>query len=308
MYTQNRDTGRLTEISSATLGNSPQESATNGRFVYVPDNGAPFNINVFSIESGSLVALQTRTVTIGNPNWARLHPSGAFLYAGDTAGMIEIFAITGDGTIVSSSTFDTGLIGALDEMVIHPSGNFAYVIANASSTLLTCAIGSDGSLTLIDSTTNTLTSPLGLTLDPEQRFLYASNSGVTTISAFDVRGGIPISVGSSATTDFPFQTQFAPAPGNFAYSVSFAGSSLAVLRVDHETGLLTEETRLSGFTFPALARPDASGQFLYLSENTGGDRLRTYAIDPRSNMINELDSFTLPVAGDIFIVGEVIQE
>ncbi|MBA2263567.1 MAG: beta-propeller fold lactonase family protein [Chloroflexi bacterium] len=74
------------------------------------------------------------------------------------------------------------------------SGRFAYVTNTGSVTVSGYAIGSDGSLTLLDpdgvtAVTGAGSSPIDADVSHNSRFLFVLNAGTDSIAGFGINGG-----------------------------------------------------------------------------------------------------------------------
>jgi 6-phosphogluconolactonase len=255
MYTINSTTGVLSPTTPATVhtGWFPQEIAIDplGRFVYTA-NSDDNSISMFTINQSTGVLTPTSPVSVstvvpGNilwqPSFLTVDPTGKFLYLtesltnGAAVLMFNIDQTTGILTPTSPATVTTG--GIPWQVVIAPSGKFAYVVNNFT--------GSDGSLGVwqftVDSTTGILTpnnpaavssgnGPTGIAVDPTSKFAYLVNRQDNTVSMYTID----------------------PNSGNL--TLNTARSTTGVI----STGTGSEPFRISF---------DRSGKFLYVANEQG---------------------------------------
>ncbi len=78
--------------------------------------------------------------------------------------------------------------------LVTGSGRFAYVTNTGSVTVSGYAIGSDGSLTLLDpdgvtAVTGAGSSPIDADVSHNSRFLFVLNAGTDSIAGFGINGG-----------------------------------------------------------------------------------------------------------------------
>lgn len=309
LYSADRTTGALTELSTATLNNGSQTGSTNGRYVYIANNLTPFDFNAFSIENGSLVSLGTKvTSTGGNPSFAVLHPSSRYVYAGfSTSTDIEIFPVNSDGSLGTSSIFNSAATTSVSSMVFDSAGTRAWATDQGGSLVRAYSVAGDGSLTLLG-TAATDSAPVHVTLDHEQKYLYVTHFGASTVYIFETENDVPTLAGTSTIASASFRTHLAPYPGNYAYSAAPVGNTLSVSRVDHDTGLLSLDTAITGLNGPIAGRPGAAGRFLYVSDNSSGT-VYIYDINQYTGTINLNSSFAIGTTPyEILVIGETVQE
>ncbi len=131
-------------------------------------------------------------------------------------------------------------------------------------------------------------SPMGVALDPSDRYLYVANSCYDnttgsncpgTIDGYDLNQGAPTAFSSGFTTgtygDYPMLLAADPT-GRFLYSAEFAGDMVDAFAIDPDTGALSFVTG-SGATssFGTGVGPwtiviGPSGRHLYVSDNGNG--------------------------------------
>jgi len=119
-----------------------------------------------------------------------VNPAATFLFAVNgnindvgfsTISSFTIDASTGALTPLNSTQYSGKDLGAV---LVHPSGNFLYVVDDTDYTIMAFTIGGDGTLTPISGSPFSLgestESPQGMATDPQGQFLYVadSNQGV----------------------------------------------------------------------------------------------------------------------------------
>lgn len=253
MYTINPTTGVLSPTSPATVptGWFPQEIAIDplGRFVYTA-NSDDNSISMFTINQSTGALTPTTpasvsTVVSGNilwqPSFLTVDPTSKFLYLtesltnGAAVLMFNIDQTTGLLTPTSPATVPTG--GIPWQVVVTPSGKFAYVVNNWS--------GPDFALGVweftVNSTTGVLTpspqvavaagnGPTEIAVDPTSKFAYVVNRQDDTISMYTIdpnSGNLTLnttrnSTGTVATGTQPFRITFDPS-GKFVYVANETG-------------------------------------------------------------------------------------
>jgi 6-phosphogluconolactonase (cycloisomerase 2 family) len=248
MYTINSTTGVLTPTSPATVATGwfPQGIAIDplGRFVYTANTDdstvSMFTINqttgVLTPTSPASVSTMLPYETLSQPSFLTVDPTGNFLYVsasdsdGATVSMFTINQTTGLLTPTSPATVPTG--GIPFQVVVAPSGKFAYVVNNLT--------GSDGLNAVaqytVNSTTGVLTEsssyavstgsgPTAIAIDPTSSFAYVVNRPDNTVTMYTIdptTGNLTLNktvtnpTATIATGAEPFRIDFDPS-GKFVY-------------------------------------------------------------------------------------------
>jgi 6-phosphogluconolactonase (cycloisomerase 2 family) len=248
MYTINATTGVLTPTSPATVptGFFPQGIAIDplGRFVYTA-NTDDSTVSMFTINQTTGVLTPTTPASVSTmipgellsqPGFLTVDPTSNFLYVsaldsdGATVSMFTINQTTGLLTPTSPATVFTG--GIPFQVVVAPSGKFAYVVNNLSGGEMTDGVWQY----TINSTTGILTqntpaavaagnAPTEMAVDPTSRFAYVVNRLDNTLSMFTIdpsTGNLALNSTASnptatiATGTEPFRIDFDPT-GKFVY-------------------------------------------------------------------------------------------
>lgn len=268
MYTINSTTGALTPTTPATVATGwlPQGIAIDprGRFVYTA-NTDDSTVSMFTINQTTGVLTPTTPASVSTmipgeplsqPGFLTVDPAGKFLYVsaldsdGATVSMYSIDQTTGLLTPTSPAVVSTG--GIPFQVVVAPSGQFAYVVNNFNF------VGSpDGVFQYTaNSTTGVLTpsspaavgtgeAPTEIAIDPTSKFAYVVNRVDNTVSMFTINattGDLTLNAtaanptGTIATGTEPFRIDFDPS-GKFVY-VTNEESAASVYTVNSD-GTLT---------------------------------------------------------------------
>jgi 6-phosphogluconolactonase len=209
MYTINPTTGVLSPTTPATVhtGWFPQEMAIDplGRFVYTA-NSDDNSISMFTINqsTGALTPTAPATVStvvpgniLWDPSFVTVDPGGKFLYLTESitnGAAILMFSIDQPTGLLTPTSPATVYVGGWPwQIVITPSGKFAYVVNNTT--------GSGGALGVwqytVDSATGILTpntpaavasgnGPTGIAVDPTSRFAYVVNRQDSTVTMYTI--------------------------------------------------------------------------------------------------------------------------
>lgn len=285
MYTINPTTGVLSPTTPATVhtGWFPQEIAIDplGRFVYTA-NSDDNSISMFTINQTTGVLTPTTPASVStvvpgeflwDPGFLTVDPTGRFLYLtelvtnGARVLMFNINQNTGLLTPTSPATVPTG--GSPFQIVVAPSGKFAYVVNNLAS-----SGGSPGIWQFsVNSTTGVLTpntpaavatgnGPTAIAIDPTSKFAYVVNRQDDTVSMYTINpdtGNLTLNstatspTGTIGTGNMPFRIGFDPT-GKFVY-VTNENSANSVYTVNSDGTLTTVSTTGQGGFSTAFATP-----------------------------------------------------
>jgi 6-phosphogluconolactonase (cycloisomerase 2 family) len=268
MYSISSSTGVLTPTTPATVptGFFPQEIAIDplGRFVYTA-NSDDSSVSMFSINQSTGVLTPTTPASvstlvagepISDPSFLTVDPTGRFLYVtasltnGAAVFMYAINQTTGLLTPTSPAMVFTG--GSPFQIVVAPSGKFAYVVNNLSGGPYTDGVWQYA----VNSSTGVLTpntpaavpagnAPTAIAVDPTSRFAYVVNRLDNTLSMYIINpstGNLTLNATAAnpsaaiATGSQPFRIDFDPT-GKFVY-VTNENSAVSIYTID-SNGILT---------------------------------------------------------------------
>jgi 6-phosphogluconolactonase len=294
--------GSLTQLTSPTVPAHMQPFALvadpTGQWLFVTDltSGAMFTYQI-NAQTGALT--QSATTSIGASTSVVINPSasGAWLYATVPVGAAGIYAfsvngVTGALTPVNGSPF-ASLGSRPTNIVLDPTGQFAFVSNNASGTVTAFSINSIGfghSLYVMDDLATVIrafsiagngslaplstpvfqgvSNPLLPTVSPNGQFLYVPNwvNGGTvpggTVSVFSVNQSTGI---LGAIVGSPFTTGMEPASvaidslGQFAYVANQAPNNISVFTLNSSSGAMTLSSTASAGEVPtriAIVQPN----------------------------------------------------
>lgn len=260
----------------------------------------------FDRETAELSHLQTVTDR-ESPNFQYIHPEGEYLYSVSR----EDFSDESPTHTVSAYQIDpqTGRLTLINEQSVEgrgpahvsadPLGRFIYVSNYATGNLAVYPIREDGGIEEPSDVVQHEGSSVHPTRqsDPhlhstvpsiDGKFIYASDLGLDRIMIYkpDPATGLLVAAEPFESTPGSGPRHFAFHPGGrFAYSAEELTSTVAVLKVDQDTGALEQIQRVDmlpedfeGENSAADIHVSPDGRFLYAS-NRGHDSLVIYAID-----------------------------
>jgi len=250
-----------------------------------------------------------------NPGFQSIHPEGNILYSvsrvafsegtdHQTIGAYRINSETGTLALINEQSVE-GVTPA--HVSVDPLGMFVYVSNYVSGNISVYGIDENGGLSEAVDVVQHEGSSVHSRQEsahvhaadpsPDGRFLYVSDLGTDKINIYNVDQ--ETGVLSSAETPFfnstpgsgPRHFTFHPS-GEFAYSVEELSSTVAVLKVDQNTGALEQIQRLDmlpnnydGDNTAADIHISPDGKFLYAS-NRGHDSLVIYAIEESTGLLH----------------------
>ncbi len=284
-------------------GSNPSPGTT-ARFAYVSNQGLQLGaISAFSVDATSGLLTPITTVPTASTSAALgIDAAGTVLYVADPfgnlqgGGLIEGFLINrntspaGGLQTVSGSPFCwgqnacTGTNGqALTEPVaiaVTPGAHFVYALNQKGPNLLSppaiavFAIGSNGTLSFVDNsqTVSITDGVLGLTVDPEGRFLYAADA--SNLYAYTINSSTGVLTPSANPIAVRARDVVMDPKVRFAYVASESAGINAYV-INASNGSLT-----------SMGNPVA----------TGGTALRL-AMDPQGKFLFAVNSDTDTVVG-----------
>jgi 6-phosphogluconolactonase len=256
-------------------------------FVYVVNNlNGTGSVSAFTIDTstGALSAVAGSPFAAGaNPNDVEVHPSGRFLYAGNSvSGSVSgytISATTGALTPMAASPFFSPF--GVRSLAMHPTGKFLYATsagANLSGYAIDATTGTLTSLTLpSSSSTNGIAC---ITLHPSGAFAYVTNgsfNGTNDITTYSINtaSGALAAAGPALPAGTDPKCATVHPGGKFLY-VPNADPSVLIFAIDTSTGLLSSAGSLAA-TAPMAAAIEPTGKFLYLAG--GSNTVNVYTVD-----------------------------
>ena len=212
-------------------------------------------------------------------------PNGKFLYAMESFGdSVSPFAIAADGSLtpIACSASDCSTGPDPTGGAVSPDGRFLYV-TNATNpgfspgSVSPFAIAADGSLTPIacsSSDCTTGSSPRGVAMSPNGRFLYVANALSDTVSPFAIAADgslTPIACSGSDCGTGSFPTALTVSPnGRFLYAVNGNPGTVSPFAIGSDGSLTpiacTANNCAAASSSTAIA-VSPNGRFLYTASS-----------------------------------------
>ena len=319
------DGGELQPLPRAKAANlvMPMAVSPDRRFLYASIRSKPYSVMTFAIDaaSGGLRAVSTSPLPESMP-YIALDQTGRFLFgASYGAHLVSVNAVDADGHVAAEPVQVVAVGRNAHSVRADGSNHFVYVPTLGSDAIFQFVFdpktGRLASNTPAIVLLKPMTGPRHFVLSPDNRFLYALNVllGTVTTFALDAKSGLLSELGS--VSGLPPESKLVPgaprgapgAPGaaaprntdndvwaadihvtpngKFLYLSERTSSSLAGFRVEGDTGKLTylgstpTEKQPRGFAI------DPKGRFL-VAAGEKSDTISAYAIDGASGALRLL--------------------
>jgi 6-phosphogluconolactonase len=197
--------------------------------------------------------------------------------------------ITGKFSELLGSPYPTGI--SPTQIILHPSGKFAYIANGGEADISLFKVGSSGALTEVMPRTPTGNNPAAMVIDSSGSFLFAANSGSNTITVYSISsstGTLTAVAGATAQTGFvPVKLAISPS-GKFLYVSNSVSNTLSAYAVSSSGGL----TPIPGQPFAVGAGPngltvDPSEKFVYVASLNAGN-FSGFTIDSNSGALTAM--------------------
>ncbi|WP_167772926.1 lactonase family protein [Ramlibacter humi] len=187
---------------------------------------------------------------IGSPTALCLAADGSFLYVTDSSShTVVIYSVdraTGAISLASTPTVPAGT--SPTSLALHPNEDILYVCNFGSADIwafrIDRATGIPSRFSVAPGSGRG--SPVGVTVHPSGKFLYLSEDEQGCVSTYTIGadGSLALADSMALVSDFPGPVSIDPS-GRFAFFSQYQDSSLRVVPIDPQTGILIEPaTRL----------------------------------------------------------------
>ncbi|HEY8519943.1 MAG TPA: beta-propeller fold lactonase family protein [Gammaproteobacteria bacterium] len=283
-----------------------------------PPPADPANaVHVFSIDPATGALSSAPGSPYGTPDGQHVRrpvygADGEFLYLprGNPPGMgmgVAVFSV--DATTGALSYQATTPVSVhINQIEIHPSGDFLYTRDGVPQTSILAIDDATGAVTL----QGTVGAPtgLGIVFAAGGRFVYMNAPDSSNVQSPGTIVGYAVDLATGMLTplaDSPYATNgnlagpVATDPaGRHVVTTNFLSGSVAILAVDEATGTLSHIAS-SPFTpavgtTPGLVAFEPGGRFAYLVDFATAS-ISTYAVDPVSGELSYVDSDALGGTG-----------
>jgi 6-phosphogluconolactonase len=216
----------------------------------VRDDGSLGDVASFVQHSGSSVNKQRQAAP--HAHWIGVSPDNRFVLVADL-GLDEVLIYRFDAATGALTPNDPAFVKVSPGLgprhfAFHPNGKFGYLLNEMGSSVTAFSYqansGALSELQTISTLPKDFTGPRGaaeLVVHPSGRFLYTSNRGHHSITAFsiDPEKGTLTSVGQSLTNGKTPRNFAIDPTGTFLVAANQDSGNLVVFRIDLATGSLT---------------------------------------------------------------------
>jgi len=200
IYTINSTSGALTLFGtfhgSGFVG--PKGMAVSGSELFVADYAGGFIWPLAINQSTGALSTQSQAPPVQSPtnftkgNPTQLAVSGGNLYVTDfTFGVVSLFAILSNGALSFASSAISGSTSNNPVGIGTATANSTAYIFSANVNSISEFINSNLVLLVLSSQVSNVAGPNGITVDPQQAFLYTANTGNGTIGLFQIGVNCP---------------------------------------------------------------------------------------------------------------------
>jgi 6-phosphogluconolactonase len=209
--------------------------------------------------------------------------SGNYFYVANTTALtIAGFSVgTSNISNTSNSPYDLGV--APSAMTVTPSGSFVYA-ATLAGAIYGYSVGSDGSLTLLNSGNALITgiSPIAIKVDPSGKWLIAVDlTPAAYVFAIDSSSGLLTQQGNAVNLDAGSPNHIVFTPNNSLLYISLGTGGVDICTFNVSSGVLTKTNQIlkpkaTGYADQGMA-VDPGGKYLFVAE-TGATAVRALSI------------------------------
>jgi len=246
-------------------------------------------VRQFNVTSNGLAPTANSVGTDLNPCGIARHPSGKYIYVGNSgSSTISQYSVGAGGLLAPMNPVHVQAGAGICGITIDPAGQFAYAVVSATNqagvsaqriSVNVFSIGTDGTLTAQPTLgLNSIYSAYGLpgtsiTLTPNAQYAYLLLPGSTSLYQYAISAGTMTPLNpllSAANSDLSYYSfAFSVNPqGTYAY---YAGSYNNVARysIGHNgtLSLLTDVVSGSGAPYPRSVAYSPSGNYAYLMDS-----------------------------------------
>jgi 6-phosphogluconolactonase len=259
-------------------------------FAYVANSGSN-SVSEYSIDStGALTELIGSPFTDTNgPNSIAVTSAGTFLYAVDANHKVSAYSVGGSGSLTSVPGSPFSGFTKPTAVVPDPSNTYLFVVDAGTSpsagTIWMEKIGSNGALSLHNTTSNSSNTPVAATMPPGSDFLLVVNSAEKKVVGYQVAyasgGSISGAIGSAATGNSPSAIAAEPS-NNFIYVTNSGDGTVSSYKISdgndgHFIGTPVPIATIAAGTSPSAVVVEPSGKYVYVA-NGGGGNIFNYKI------------------------------
>ena len=287
---------------------------TSGAFAFATRlaSAARYNVTVLTQPSGSTCSVANGGGSIASANIANVAVTCA------SSGPLALVANSGvrngvNGVSIYRANPTTGVLSFLNNVnagdtpwavAVSPNGLYAYVTNAVGGTISSYAINNSmGAVTLIPLSSPQSLNSYGVAMDRLGRFIWTTNYGFSTVSAFSIgTNGVLTAAGSPLPTPYTLPYVIAAHPTmDVVYVAHQSNFAVSVYSVNTTNGTLTLQQTLTNVITAAnglVIHP--TGRFAYVVSGSGG--VCALTINPSSGNLSIGACATPPGGGGTFSV------
>jgi len=239
--------------STGTSTNKPYSVAFDpSGYLYVGSADSPAGtVEGYSVDAGALSALSGSPYASGNvPYSLALDPADKFLYAPNVNdGRVSEYTLVSGAP---SGLIYSPTLASPYAVAVHPTGPYVYITDNGvngggtANTVEEYTYDASSGMLTPENSYNVGLTPQGIAIDPTGSFLYVSNSGDGTVSAFTINpttgaltaiAGSPFTASGTASTVTPTALAIDPS-SQFLYVANGDALTISVFTITAGTGVL----------------------------------------------------------------------
>jgi 6-phosphogluconolactonase len=268
-YGIDQATGRLSGLNhKSSYGDGPcyVEVDKSGKFIFVSHYNEG-NLTVLSLfKDGSIGGVSDAKKYTGNS----VHPErqqsphihstaisadNKFVYVMDLGtDKIYIYEFNAEGTLRPATTPEVSVLkgGGPRHLALHPSGNFAYVVEELTSTVGVFSVDkATGALTILQDSVRSLpenfteqNTSADIHTDISGKFLYMSNRGANVLSIYTIGEDGLITLSGHQDTGGKVPRNFLVDPkGQYLFVANQDTDTINIFKINSKTGKLTEVSK-----------------------------------------------------------------
>jgi 6-phosphogluconolactonase (cycloisomerase 2 family) len=278
VYRVSASTGALSFLSNVNAGNTPYAVAItpNGLYAYVT-NQQGGTVSSYSIDSatGAVSLIPLSSLSANNASGIAMDRLGRYIWVANFGwNTVQAFAIGSNGVLASAGAPISTLQSLPYAIAAHPTLDFVYVAHSSGFAITVHSVNpADGSLTLVQTLSNAISSPTQMVIDPSGRFAYVATQGggVCAYRIGAINGQLTIA-GCANISGATFAVAVNP-NGQYVYATDGSSSgNVVVFAINQTTGVLTQVGSPYGVgNSPRGVAVSPGGNFLYVTNYISND-------------------------------------
>jgi 6-phosphogluconolactonase len=265
------------------------------KFLFVSNQNAN-SLSAFSINTstGMLTPVPGSPFSTGvTPHGVAVDSAGKFVFVGNENGSVSAFSINSSNGALTPAPGSPFPASSPFGVAVNPSGTFLYVTNTGTGGLSPSSVSTfkidptTGALTAVNSPITTGTTPIGITADPNGKFLYLGEHMTESVATFstDPTTGALTRMGSSTPTPpascgvschlAPLRVAVHP-NDQFMFAANVGGNSVSVFNINN--GPVPATSTMATGQHPFGVTLDTMGNFLFVA-NKVDNNISAFAVN-----------------------------